>query len=312
MSLVTFIIPTRNRRHLLPRAVESVKNCGTDANIIVVDDASEDDTEAYCSSLQHIQYIRLKENLGTAAARNTGIQHCQTPFIAFLDDDDWRLPGTLQEQLDLLQQNENCGLVYGKVLYANQQHELTGDSNLHLPSPQGDVVLSLLNKNFIPLSSVVVKKKCFDKLGLFDTSTSMLGLEDWDMWLRISGQYEVLAITVPVAVYRIPVSGSGQWYSDIGRQFLKASRAYKKKWFKLPVVKEKLGKNLRTTKDRIGDWASDVIIYDALNNLTSYWEKWRRMRQVAQCWPSNLFKLKFYKALAKALWKNNRRSVINN
>ncbi len=215
MSLVTFIISTRNRRHLLPRAIESVKNCGTESNIIIVDDASEDDTESFCKSLLSIQYIRHEKNMGTAAARNTGIRHCSTPYIAFLDDDDWRLPGTLQQQLELLQQNENCGLVYGKVLYANQQQELTGESNADQPSPQGDVVLTMLRQNFITLSSVVVKKECFDTLGLFDTSPSMLGLEDWDMWLRLAARYNIQCLNIPVAVYRKPEKGSGQWYSEM-------------------------------------------------------------------------------------------------
>lgn len=301
MSLVTFIIPTRNRRHLLPRAVESARNCGTEANIIVVDDASEDDTEAYCSSLQHIQYIRLEENLGTAAARNAGIKLCSTPFIAFLDDDDWRLPGTLQEQLDLLQQNENCGLVYGKVLYANQQHELTGESNLDQATPQGDVVLTILRQNFITLSSVVIKKECFDTLGLFDTSGEMLGLEDWDMWLRLSSVYTILGLHKAVAVYRKPEKNSGQWYSDLGRQFALAASAYKKKWFIMPAVKDRMGNNASQMKKEILSRTSDIILYSAAYNGRHIGDKLKRIVPALKCMPSNIVCVKFYKSVIKIL-----------
>lgn len=301
MSLVSFIITTRNRRHLLPRAVESARNCGTEVNIIVVDDASEDDTNAYCSSLQHIHYIRLEENRGTAAARNTGIRHCQTPFIAFLDDDDWRLPGTLQVQLELLQQNENCGLVYGKVLYANQKQELTGDSNLDHPMPQGDAVLNLLRQNFITLSSVVVKKECFDTLGLFDTSASMLGLEDWDMWLRLSSDYSILGLNKAVAVYRKPEKNSGQWYSDLGRQYAMAGRAYKKKWFKLPGVTARLGQNGNKIKKEILKRTSDIILYSAGQNNRQTGEKLKRITAALHCMPSNIIRIKFYKSVLKTL-----------
>ena len=181
MARLSVIITTFNRRKLLPRAIESVKNSGIGAEIIVVDDASSDGTKEYCEGLDGIQYIRMDRNRGTAAARNAGLQASRTSLIAFLDDDDWRLPGTFQAQLDLLEQTENCGLVYGKVLYANQDHELTGDSNTNLPAPEGEVLLQLLHLNFITLSTVVAKKDCIIKAGMFDTSPQKLGLEDWDM-----------------------------------------------------------------------------------------------------------------------------------
>ena len=301
MARLSVIITTFNRRQLLPVAIESIKNSGTDAEIIVVDDASSDDTKDYCESLEGIRYIRLDRNQGTAAARNAGITECTTPFIAFLDDDDWRLPGTLQKQIDLLEQNETCALVYGKVLFANQKRELTGDSNINQPSPQGDVSVQLLHRNFITLSTVVVKKECLLQYGMFDTSPEMLGLEDWDMWLRLSGGYRVLAVQEPVAVYRKPEKNSGQWYSDIGRQYSLAALAYREKWFHLPGVREKLGAEFRETKKKILMHTSDVIIYGALNNTLNAKEKIARLRSAVTCWPRNLVSFRFYKALAKAI-----------
>lgn len=301
MARLTVIITTFNRRQLLPKAVESIRNSGTDAEIIVVDDASTDDTKEYCERLEGIRYIRMDRNQGTAAARNAGIKECRTPFIAFLDDDDWRLPGTFQLQLDLLEKNENCALVYGKVLYSNQNRELTGDSNISQPSPQGNVSLQLLHRNFITLSTVVARKECLVKYGMFDTSPAMLGLEDWDMWLRLSGGCQVLAVQVPVAVYRKPEKNSGQWYSDIGRQYSLAADAYRKKWFHLPGVKEQLGAEFRETKKEILAHTSDVIIYGALNNALSAKQKMARLWSAVICWPRNLVSLRFYKALAKAI-----------
>lgn len=301
MARLSVIITTFNRRKLLPKAIESVKNSGIAADIIVVDDASSDGTEEFCRTLDGIEYIRQDQNRGTAAARNAGIQASNTPLIAFLDDDDWRLPGTFQAQLDLLEQNENCGLVYGKVLYADQNHELNGDSNTSHPAPQGDVLLQLLHGNFITLSTVVLKKECIVNTGMFDTSRKMLGLEDWDMWLRMSTRYQVRAVHEPVAVYRKPEKGSGQWYSDIGRQFSLAALAYRKKWFRLPGVKEKLGSGFNATKKKILTHTSDVIIYGALHNSRNLKEKMTRLMSAVNCWPQNLVSLKFYKALAKAI-----------
>jgi glycosyltransferase involved in cell wall biosynthesis len=73
MPSVSIIIPTCNRPQLLPRAVESARAAGTDVEIIVVDDASHDETAAVCARLSGIKYIRLERNQGVAGARNVGI-----------------------------------------------------------------------------------------------------------------------------------------------------------------------------------------------------------------------------------------------
>src|ERR1700720_1402043 len=99
MPSVSIIIPTCNRPQLLPRAVESARAAGTDVDIIVVDDASQDETAAICARLSGIKYIRLERNQGVAGARNVGILASSAEFVAFLDDDDLRLPGSLDWQV---------------------------------------------------------------------------------------------------------------------------------------------------------------------------------------------------------------------
>src|SRR4029077_888544 len=102
MPSVSIIIPTHNRPHLLPRAVESARAAGTDVEIIVVDDASVDETVLVCRELAGIKYIRMERNQGVAGARNIGIMASSSEFIAFLDDDDLRLPGSLDLQTESL------------------------------------------------------------------------------------------------------------------------------------------------------------------------------------------------------------------
>ncbi len=301
MARLSVIITTYNRHQLLPRAIRSVKECGIDAEIIVVDDASTDLTHEYCRTTNGITYIRQEKNRGTAAARNAGIKKSTSAYISFLDDDDWRLPGTFEKQLSILENNTSCGLVYGKVFYSNQQNELTGESNLLKPVHQGDVMIQLLRRNFITLSTVVIRKECFNRVGLFDSSPEMLGLEDWDMWLRLSEHYSVMAVNEPVAVYRKPEFGSGQWYSDIGRQFSKAASAYKEKWFQMPGVRAKLGNRFRATRNLILFELSDIITYGALNNSKNLKEKSARLMDAVKCRPRNLVSLRFYKAIGKAL-----------
>lgn len=301
MARLSVIITTHNRQHLLPHAIESIRNCGTPVRIIVVDDASEDGTSRYCEGLSDIHYIRLDKNRGTAAARNTGLNACTTELVAFLDDDDWRLPGTFEEQITLLEADPACVLVYGKVYYANQQRELTGESNMERPAPQGDILSDLLYRNFITLSTVVVRKEALIRTGFFDESVSMLGLEDWDMWLRLSAQYQIRAVLKPVSVYRKPEKDSGQWYSDLGRQSALAARAYRKKWFLIPGVKEKLGDRFPAVRKQIMAQTSGIILYSAMHQTRGLGAKISRLYAALRCWPKNLVSISFYKTLVKSV-----------
>ena len=103
MASISLIIPTHSRPHLLPRAVESALAAGTDVEVVVVDDASTDDTADVCRSMKGINYIRLAHRQGVAGARNAGVLTSSAEYIAFLDDDDLRLPGSLDRQLAILQ-----------------------------------------------------------------------------------------------------------------------------------------------------------------------------------------------------------------
>ncbi len=96
---VSVIIATHSRPHLLPRAVQSAFEAGTDVEVIVIDDASTDETAEVCKNLKGIKYIRVERNQRVAGARNLGILASTADFISFHDDDDVRVPGSLDKQL---------------------------------------------------------------------------------------------------------------------------------------------------------------------------------------------------------------------
>ena len=92
--LISIIIPSFNRKYLLKRTIESVKNQTYPADryeIIVVDDGSKDDIEDLVRTLQEKGYRTLKylhqKHKGPAAARNLGINHAGGNIIAFIDSD---------------------------------------------------------------------------------------------------------------------------------------------------------------------------------------------------------------------------------
>lgn len=102
--MVSVVIPTYNRAHVLNRAIRSVLGqTYQHFEIIVVDDGSTDNTEQVVKAIadDRVRYIRHETNKGTAAAaRNTGIRQACGEFIGFVDSDDEWLPGKLQKQVD--------------------------------------------------------------------------------------------------------------------------------------------------------------------------------------------------------------------
>ena len=98
MPRCTVIIPTYNRRDVLPRAVGSVLDQDErDFELIVVDDASTDHTREWLSQLNdpRIRVIAAETNRGVSGARNLGLAAARAPVVAFLDSDDRYRPQRL-------------------------------------------------------------------------------------------------------------------------------------------------------------------------------------------------------------------------
>src|SRR6267142_1800984 len=178
MPKASIIITTHNRPHLLPRAIASACASGQDVEVIVVDDASSDETASICQSTRGITYVRLDRNQGVAGARNVGLVASRGEYISFLDDDDVRLPGSLDAQIEALEREPQAGLIYARAIWGDQQGE-PGDRSYPLDCPQGDIFWQLLTRNFIPCGSAVFRRSCLTRVGLLNDRIP--GLDDWDL-----------------------------------------------------------------------------------------------------------------------------------
>src|SRR5688572_7030615 len=214
MPQVSIIIPTRNRCESLLRAIESARRAASNVEVVVVDDASEDRTPEVCRGLADVRYIRVARRLGVGGARNVGIIASTSEYISFLDDDDLRLPGTVDAQIHLLADRPEAGMVYGRTLYGDQECQPKGG---FYPDecPQGDVFWQLLRSNFVPCATVVFRRTCLLRVGMLDEAVP--GIEDWDLWIRIAELYPVLAFEQPVAIWRQPTPTSTQFTSHPDR-----------------------------------------------------------------------------------------------
>lgn len=264
MPAVSIIIPTRNRPVLLPRAVESARAAGTDVEIIVVDDASRDETASVCRELPGIKYLRLDRNQGVAGARNVGILASSAEFIAFLDDDDLRLPGSLDLQIARLAATPEAGFACGAMLIADQNYRLTGEISAPPPA-SGDVFWQLLELDFpvMPLSAVI-RKDCFLRVGLLNRH--LCGIDDWDILVRIAELFSVVALPEPVGIYRQPEPYSGQGSSAQSEQLARAAR-HQLQLFDLPRVKAEPKSRRQAIRRRTVNRVVDTLL----------WNAWRRL-----------------------------------
>src|SRR5258708_9830694 len=233
MSLTSIIITTHNRPQLLRRAVESAFAAGTNVEVVVVDDASTDETAALCRELTGIKYVRVDRNQRVAGARNLGLLVCSGEYITFLDDDDVRLPGSLEGQIKLLEANPEAGLIYGQAILVDQTGKST-NQRYPLVCPQGDVLWELLGRNFIPCGTAVFRRSCLNRIGLLDQS--LAGLDDWDLWIRIAELYSILALEEPVLWCRQSTPASLQGTSAAALIVSRSVEQFQGTWQNLPRV----------------------------------------------------------------------------
>lgn len=212
MPRVSVIIPTHNRASLLQRAIESAKHAGTDIEIIVVDDASTDETQSTCRGRPDIIYLRMERNVGQARARNAGIVRSTGEYLAFLDDDDLRLPRSLDMQAEILESDKDLGFVYGQVHVGDPKTCVPTGEIKPKDCPAGDIFWQLVRENFIYIASVLVRRRQMEAIALF--ASNVLGTEDWDAWLRLAAISKVGTVQQPVAIYRGASRHSGQTSSN--------------------------------------------------------------------------------------------------
>ena len=265
MARISLIIPTHNRAAMLSRAVESAKGAGTDLEIIVVDDASNDETQSIFRDRKDIIYLRMERNVGQAHARNAGIARSTGEYLVFLDDDDLRLPGSLDTQAKILDNDKNLGFVYGQVLIADPQTCLPTGVIKPSDCPTGDIFWDLLRDNFIYIASVMVRKQHMDAIGGF--SSDVLGTEDWDAWLRLAAICKVGAVQEPVAIYRSFSRQTGQTSANRPRM-CKAGVRTQEKALRLPRALAKDWETRRELKSNYRDSVWDNLVREGHRSLS--------------------------------------------
>ncbi len=201
MSLVSVVVPTRDRPNLLAQTLLSVRaQRDVDLEILVVDDASGDPSATAAARVPdpRVRVLSHATPLGVAAARNRGIAGAAGAWIAFVDDDDLWAPDKLSSQLAAAERAGRSWVYAGAVKIDRDACVLGGGP----PPPPERVTADLRRYNSVPAgaSNVVVRADLLARAGVFDPE--LRRTEDWDLWLRLARHGPPAWVRRPLVAYR--------------------------------------------------------------------------------------------------------------
>ncbi|MDT7688950.1 MAG: hypothetical protein QOE46_1709 [Acidobacteriota bacterium] len=208
-ALVSVIMPVYNREGWVARAVESVlAQTHPRVELLVVDDGSTDGTmrvlEGFASSVR----VLKQSHAGADAARNLALEHARGRFIAFIDSDDVWYRDRLSRQLPRFDRPE-VGLVFGNAALID--YDRTPPRRLartffdNVRPSRGRVLEEFARGCFVPCSSVLARRRCFDETGGFMAGRVSA---DYLKWVEIAARFEFEYVAEPVYDYAIHSGGT--------------------------------------------------------------------------------------------------------
>lgn len=203
-DLVSCVVPSYNRAHLLKEAIEStIAQTYQNWEMIIVDDKSPDNTaevaKSYAAKDPRVKYF-LNPEKGVSSARNYGIQMSQGQYIAFLDDDDISLPHRFESQLKAMKKSGNGFLVSGFRSCDRATGEVLEEQKLELKA----------TCTGFP-SRWMIRRDLLDKVGGFDQAAAPL--EDIELSARLAA-YETFALHDDIVAVTFPTEDSASSATD--------------------------------------------------------------------------------------------------
>jgi glycosyltransferase involved in cell wall biosynthesis len=216
IPLVSVIIPLYNGGKYIESTLMSVlSQTFNNYEILVVNDGSTDDGPKKVLTIiekypGHIQLISHSDgrNHGIAASRNLAIKRAQGMWIAFIDQDDLWLPEKLEKQMRAVNQFPEADIIYGKVSFIDDKGGQIRIRGMHttygkgVPENPQNIFKELIQEDFIPNLTVLVRKRCIEKVGLLDEGPHH-EYEDWLLLSKISFYYKFLFLPELLGAWRL-------------------------------------------------------------------------------------------------------------
>ena len=200
---VSVILPTYNRAQLLPAAIQSVLDqVYVDLELIVVDDGSTDSTLDILHRFTDPRIrVLAQENRGIGSALNAGIKAARGSYIARIDSDDRWLPELLTVEVPILEDKPEAGVAYARAQAMDQDGRPLPQILGAPPKYPGDAFKSFVYGDFGCAITALIRRDPLEKVGFFDET--LVGNEDWDLWIRLSRVTRFVFIDRVLANFRM-------------------------------------------------------------------------------------------------------------
>jgi glycosyltransferase involved in cell wall biosynthesis len=201
--VISVVVPAYNAAAFIAKSLASVvgQQGPFETEVIVVDDGSTDDTRELVRSFGDVRLI-AQANAGPSAARNRGIAAARGDYVAFLDSDDIWPEGKLAAQVEVAQRHPEAGLIFGDCrIFTDEgpraqtffeEAGLDGGFWGHSTLVH-DAYRKLFKTNFVPTGAAMVRRDCFDEVGMFDEQRRYV--EDMELWFRLAFRFPVAYTT---------------------------------------------------------------------------------------------------------------------
>lgn len=204
-NTIAVVIPSYNSSETINDCIYSVLNQTHKVNeIIIVNDGSTDNTLEILESIKNKEksyFIKIlnQKNKGIGAARNLGLQNCNSEFVAFLDSDDYWFSNKIEICLEELSKKNDLDIVYhDEILIKNNKSKLIEFGRILEPKPNNFVFF----RNNLSPSSVIVRFALLKKIGFFSEDMKFNSAEDYDLWIRLSyNNFNYKYINSPLGKY---------------------------------------------------------------------------------------------------------------
>src|SRR5947207_4985437 len=215
---VSFVVPCYKLGHLLPDCVNSILGqTYADFEILIMDDCSPDSTPEVAASFcdNRVKHVRNNPNLGHLKNYNKGIQMARGKYVWLISADDYlRRPYVLQRYVEVMETNPRVGYTFcpGVVLRGGKEDGVLGYSvygNRDCIISGHRVLGKLLGSNIVIAASALVRRECYDRLGLFPLNAQWAGANldfgwngDWYLWCIFALYFDVAYFADPMVCYR--------------------------------------------------------------------------------------------------------------
>lgn len=206
---VSIIVPVFRDVHFLPTALRSVlAQTHRDFEVLVVDDGSPEDVRSAVKPFlghEAVQFL-AQSNGGVSAARNLGLRQARGNYVAFLDHDDEWHSNKLELQLAALAARPAAALCHAGVRYVDAAGAPLASHSPIAEDIQGSCLARMMLGNPIITSSVLMRRDVALELEGFDLRLHYA--EDYDLWLRVARQWELVYVDQPLVDYRVHSSSA--------------------------------------------------------------------------------------------------------